>query len=166
MADLYTVRFAVNSEPSDARFEFMENAKAFADRLAFAGTAATVTDEFADRDENPVYEAEPDPLPNGVYQIADTPPQAAPLAVEDGSGDHGILLEALAEQEVPVDVEAVQTASVLDVEGEAVVAIKGTEGVTVRIGVPEDMVEPFKHTVREAGFVYGDDAEPDDALIG
>jgi hypothetical protein len=114
----------------------------------------------------PMYEADPEPMPNGVYLIADTPKTATPLATEAGDGDHGLLHEALVEHDVPVDVEGIQAASVLDVEGEAVVAIKGTDGVTVRVGVPEDMVEPFKHTVREAGFVYGDDPEPDDALIG
>ena len=166
MADLYTVRFAVNSEPSDARFEFEENATRFADRLAFAGIKASVYDEFTEREANPVYVAEPDPLPNGVYLIADTPPKAHPLATEAGDGDHGLLMECLAEHDVPVDVDDVNAASVLDVEGEAVVAIKGKNGVTVRVGVSEDMVEPFRHTVDEAAYVYGDDPGPDDHLIG
>ena len=165
MADLYTVRFAVNSEPTDARFEFEENARKFADRLAFAGIKATVCDEFTDRDENPVYVAEPDPLPNGVYLIADTPKTATPLAVEGGSGDRGLLREALAEHGVTVDVDDITAGSVLDVDGEAVVAIKGTNGVTARVGVPQGMVDPFRHTVAEAGYVYGDTPHTDD-LIG
>lgn len=105
MADLYHVRFAVNSEPTSARFEFEENAKAFADRLSFTGITAKVTDEFADRGENPVYVAEPQSLPNGVYLIADTPPTAHALAVEDGSGDRGLLRECLQEQEAIIEMK-------------------------------------------------------------
>lgn len=167
MSNLYHVRFAVNSEPTSARFEFEENAKAFADKMSFTGTKATVYDEFADREENPVYVAEAQSLPNGLYLLADTPPTLHPLSVEDGSGDHNLLHETLGEMSNPIDVEAIHAASVLDVEGEAVVSIKGTEGVNVRIGVPEDKVDPLRHTVDETRYVYDPDAgEDDDHLVG
>lgn len=56
MARIFTVHFNFNGEGTKVRFEFEDNAKAFADRLAFAGIDATVTDE----DRNEVYEAGPD----------------------------------------------------------------------------------------------------------
>jgi hypothetical protein len=104
MADLYNVVFAVDSEPTHARFEFESNAKRFAEALAFAGIGAKVVDGFADRgsDDKVVYQADARPLPNGLYLIADTPPTAHPLAVEDGSGDRELLREALAEHDVDV----------------------------------------------------------------
>lgn len=104
-------------------------------------------------------------LPRGVYLLADTPTSATPLATEAGDGDRELLREALVEHDVTVDVGDVNAASVLDVDGEAVVAIKGTNGVTARVGVPEGMVDPFRHTVDEAAYVY-DDGPHDDALIG
>lgn len=170
MSDLYTVYFSVAGEPTDARFEFKETATAFADRLAFAGMSAAVVDEFADGEtweERTVYETDPEPLPNGLYLIADTPPQATPLAVEDGSGDRNLLNETLAEADVAPTIDGVHTASVIerDDDPRAEVAIKGRNGLAVRIGVPENTVDPFLDTVREAKYVYGDD-EPGDALIG
>ena len=101
MADLYTVMFKIGNEPSSARFEIEVHAKHFADRLAFGGIKAEIHDEF--NREGPLYTAEPESLPNGVYLIADTPPTATPLAVEDGSGDRNLLREALSEQGITID---------------------------------------------------------------
>lgn len=62
------------------------------------------------------------------------------------------------------DVGDIHAASVLDEGGEAVVVVKGTDG-SVRIHVPEDMVEPFRLTIDETGRVYVDEPT-DDTLIG
>ena len=62
------------------------------------------------------------------------------------------------------DIGDVHAASVLEHDGQAVLAIEGTDG-AVRITVPESMVEPLQDTAHELGFVY-DAGEHDEALIG
>lgn len=63
-----------------------------------------------------------------------------------------------------VDIGDLHAASVLEVDGEAVLAIKGTDG-AVRLHVPEDMVTPFQDTVDEVESFYSN-GETDDLLIG
>ena len=41
----------------------------------------------------------------GVYLMADTPPTAHPLAIEDGSGDKQLLAETVAEQLTDAEVD-------------------------------------------------------------
>lgn len=54
-------------------------------------------------------------------------------------------------------------AAVLDDDGEAVLAIRGTRG-ALAVTVPEDMVEPLAATVAELQAVY--DGETDGTLVG
>lgn len=42
----------------------------------------------------------PEGTPRGIYLVADTPTTLTPLAVEDGSGDHALLREAIEEADV------------------------------------------------------------------
>lgn len=111
-------------------------------------------------------DGEDEAVSRGVYLLADTPTSATPLATESGDGDHELLHEALVDHKVPVDVDEIRTSTVLDAEGEAVVAIKGKNGVMVRVGVPKDMVGPFVHTVEECRYVYDDEPhEPPHDLV-
>lgn len=63
------------------------------------------------------------------------------------------------------DLGTVHAASVIEVDGDAVLAIKGTDG-SAAVEVPPDMVQPLVDTVGELAYVYGDAPGDEEVLIG
>ncbi|MFB6196403.1 MAG: hypothetical protein ABEI80_09535 [Haloplanus sp.] len=73
---------------------------------------------------------------------------------DDESGDDPVALP----DGGAVDIGDLHAAAVLNHEGQAVLAIKGTDG-GVRLHVPEDMVDSFVDTAHELDLFYGGDSE-------
>jgi hypothetical protein len=63
-----------------------------------------------------------------------------------------------------VELDELHVASVADMGGTAVLTIKGTNGATARMDVPEDLVDGFEETVAELRMVY-EGYEPDDPEV-